>query len=131
MSFWSKLLGGAAASPIEAIGKIVDDIHTSTEEKLEAEQTLYKVQARLQGLQAEITKQEASHRSVFVAGWRPGLMWLCIAILGFNYIVAPVAMSFGHEVPQISDPAHIFNLIMAAMGVAGLRTVEKARGLTR
>jgi hypothetical protein len=131
MSFFSKLIGDGAARPVEAIGKIIDDLHTSKEEQLEAEQVLVNVQAKLQGLQAEITKQEASHRSVFVAGWRPGLMWLCIAILGFNYLVAPVALSFGHIVPQIADPDHIFNLVIAAMGMASLRTIEKRNGITR
>ena len=43
MGFFSKLLGETASAPISAIGDIIDDIHTSKEEKLEAEQILYKI----------------------------------------------------------------------------------------
>ncbi len=131
MGFFDKLLGSAAAAPIKAIGDIVDDIHTSKEESLDAEIKLKEVASKLQSLQADITKTEASHRSVFVAGWRPSLMYLCIMILGFNYIIAPLSASFGHPIQQVADPDHIFNLVMAAMGMAGLRTLEKRNGLTR
>lgn len=129
--FFGKLLGKTAEAPISAIGQIVDNIHTSDLEELEAKTKLEEVRNSLVRLQAEITLQEASHRSIFVAGWRPGLMWMCIAILGFNYIGAPILIMLDQPVPQIQDQEHVFNLIIAAMGLAGLRTMEKAKGLTR
>jgi hypothetical protein len=129
MGFFSKLLGDTAAAPIEAIGNIIDDIHTSTEEKLEAEQTLYKVQAKLQGLQAEITKQEATHRTVFVAGWRPMIGWVCGTGIAINFILAPLVSPWW--IIHTANPDALFTLSLAMMGVAGLRTVEKAKGLTR
>jgi hypothetical protein len=129
MSFFSKLIGDGAARPVEAIGKIIDDLHTSKEEQLEAEQVLVNVQAKLQGLQAEITKQEASHRSVFIAGWRPSLGWVCSLGFAVNFIVAP-AVSPWYEI-NTADADTMLSLALAMMGIAGLRTVEKARGLTR
>lgn len=129
MGFFSDLLGKTAAAPVEAIGNIIDDIHTSKEEQLEAEQILYKIEASLQKAQADITKQEASHRTVFVAGWRPAIGWVCATGIGINFIAAPL-LSPWHTITT-TDPDSLFTLALAMMGVAGLRTVEKAKGLTR
>jgi hypothetical protein len=129
MSFWSKLLGDTAAAPVKAIGDIIDDLHTSGEEKADASQKLLEVKARLQGLQADITKQEAGHRSVFVAGWRPSIGWVCGIGLGINFIVAPLVSPW--TTLQTVDPDALLALSLSMMGVAGLRTVEKARGLSK
>ena len=127
MNFIEKIFGGATSAPIEAIGKIVDDIHTSELEQLDAEIKLREVSNNLIRLQAEITKQEAAHRSVFVAGWRPFIGWSCGFIFAFHYLVKPIV---GLEV-ETPSPEHIENILYAMMGVAGLRTIEKAKGLTR
>ena len=127
MGILDKILGSAAAAPIKAIGEIVDDIHTSDEEQLSAELKLQKVSTSLIRLQAEITKQEAAHRSIFVAGWRPFVGWSCGLVFITTYLIDPV---FGIAVKQL-DPAHVENVLYAMMGVAALRTVEKAKGLTR
>jgi hypothetical protein len=129
MGFFSKLLGETASAPISAIGDIIDDIHTSKEEKLEAEQILYKIESKLQNAQAEITKSESQHRTVFVAGWRPFIGWICGTGIAINFVVAPLLSPF--YAIQTTDPDSLFTLALAMMGVAGLRTVEKARGLTR
>lgn len=129
MSFFSKLFGDTAAAPIDAIGKIVDDIHTSGEEKRDAEIKLTEVSNSLIRLQAEITKREAAHRSIFVAGWRPAIGWVCAIGLLTNFIVSPL-LSPWYEI-AVADSATMMSLVLALTGVAGLRTVEKAKGLTR
>jgi hypothetical protein len=126
MGWFEKILGGTAAAPIKAIGDIVDNIHTSDEEKKTAEIKLQEVSNSLIRLQAEITKTEAAHRSVFVAGWRPAVGWCCALVFLQHYVIGPIA---GIET-QLS-PEHMENILYAMMGVAGLRTVEKAKGLTR
>lgn len=129
MGFLSKILGGAATAPIKEIGSIIDDIHTSGEEKADANQKLVEVGARLQTLQAEITKQEAQHRTIFVAGWRPGVGWICVIGLAMNFIIAPVVAPIYEIVPP--DPDTLLSLVLALTGVGSLRTIEKAWGLTR
>ena len=131
MGWLSKLLGESAAAPIKAIGDIVDDIHTSDEEESAASLKLVEIKAKLQGLQAEITKQEATHRSLFIAGWRPGLAWLCIMIMFFNYIFVPIATALGYPIKGIDDPEHIENILLGFTGLVAYRTVEKVKGLTR
>jgi len=131
MGFFKKLIGEAAAAPVKEIGKIIDNVHTSREEELNAEQKLTETVTALQKLQAQITISESKHRSVFVAGWRPGLAWLCVFILFFNYVVVPVMGVFEIKIEGIADPEHIENIVLALAGIASLRTIEKARGLTR
>jgi hypothetical protein len=129
MGFFDKVLGKAAAAPIKAIGDIVDDIHTSKEEKLDAEVKLTEVAARLQSLQADITKQEANHRSLFVAGWRPSVGWLCSCGLAVNFVIAPLLSPY--VILNTPNPDTMISLVLALCGIGGLRTIEKSRGLTK
>lgn len=129
MGFFDKLLGGAAAAPIKAIGDIVDDIHTSKEEKADAEIKLTEVVGRLQALQADITKSESQHRSLFVAGWRPSVGWLCSAGLAVNFVIAPVLSPW--LTLTTPDPETMISLVLALCGIGGLRTIEKSRALTK
>jgi hypothetical protein len=129
MGFFSKLLGGAAAAPIKVIGDIVDDIHTSKEEKADAEIKLTEVVGKLQALQADITKSESQHRSLFIAGWRPSVGWLCSVGLAVNFVVAPILSPW--VVLETPDPDTMISLVLALCGIGGLRTIEKTRALTR
>jgi len=38
-------------------------------------------------LQTKINEVEAGHRSVFVAGWRPFIGWVCGFALAYNFII--------------------------------------------
>jgi len=129
MGFFKKLIGEAAAAPVKEIGKIIDNVHTSREEELNAEQKLTETVTALQKLQAQITISESKHRSVFVAGWRPAVGWVSVIGLFFNFIIAP-ALSPWVEF-ETSDPEQLLALILGLSGIAGYRTIEKSLGLTR
>ena len=85
MSFWTKLFGGAAAEPIDALGAAVDKIFTNDEERMQAQAVLDKIAQKPAILQAEINKIEAQHRSLFVAG---GLQ-----LVGYALSVLPFPLS--------------------------------------
>ena len=79
-------------------------------------------------LQAEINKIEASHRSIFVAGWRPAIGWVCAAGLAFPFLVNPVLQWWsGSPGPEMPTEA-LTSLIIALLGLGSLRTVEKFGG---
>ena len=86
MQWLAKLLGGGLAEPINAIGSIIDDVYTSEEERLSASELLLRIEQEPHKLQAEISKIEASHRSTFVAGWRPAIGWVCSIGLAFVFV---------------------------------------------
>ena len=41
--------------------------------------------------QLDVNKTEAAHKSMFVAGWRPAVGWVCCIGLGSNYLFIPMA----------------------------------------
>ena len=87
--------------------------------------------------QAEINKQEAAHKSLFVAGWRPFIGWTCGLGVFWQFVGYPIAVFL---ISQYSDgpvdlPAipteNLFELILAMLGMGGLRTFEKVKGKSR
>lgn len=86
--------------------------------------------------QLDINKQEAAHRSIFVAGWRPFVGWVCGVALAYTYIIQPasafVLAQTGHLVtlPQV-DMALMMPVLMGMLGLGGLRTFEKTKGVSK
>ena len=80
--------------------------------------------------QIEINKQEAAHRSIFVAGWRPFIGWVCGAALAYDFVGRPILMIFHVNAINI-DSSLLYPLIMGMLGFGGLRTFEKLKGLTK
>jgi hypothetical protein len=86
--------------------------------------------------QLEVNKTEAAHKSLFVAGWRPFIGWVCG--LGFfsNFIVIPVAnfvlqlLSNPVVIPMI-DTSQMMPVLMGMLGLGAMRTVEKVQKVSR
>lgn len=78
--------------------------------------------------QLDINKAEAGSPSVFVAGWRPAIGWVCAAALAFQYLVRPLVMTKYPElqIPGLDD--NLWQLLTGMLGIAALRSVEKVKG---
>lgn len=135
-----KQAGDAIASPVEAIGNVLDKLFTSDEEKAQARQVMEKIRQHPQELQVEINKIEAQHRSVFVAGWRPFIGWVCGISLAAFYIpqfsVATVlwvkacwAVKELQSYP--ADASGLLELVLALLGMASIRTIEKLKRVSK
>lgn len=78
--------------------------------------------------QADINAAEASNPSLFVSGWRPAIGWIGAAGLAYQYIVRPVAVGAGlHDLPALDHS--LMELVVAMLGLGGLRTFEKVKGV--
>ena len=121
--------GASAAEPIEAIGNIIDSVFTSDEERAQGDLLKQKLAMKPSIMQAEINKVQASHRSTFVAGARPFLMWVCGLGFLFAFVINPVLQWIAPELgsPELPLDA-MLELTLAMLGLAGLRTVEKLNG---
>ena len=79
-------------------------------------------------VQSEINKMEAQHRSVFVAGWRPFIGWICGLALAYNFIIRDVIAWIS---PDIMPPAiqmdQLITILLGMLGLGGLRTFEKIK----
>ena len=120
----------------EVLDRVIPDKAAAEKARVEMEATLLQAATAQAGQQAAINQAEAGHSSVFVAGWRPAIGWVCAAALAWAFIVAPVATwgmaVFGlrETLPAIGTD-NLFELVLAMLGLGGLRTFEKMRGVAR
>ena len=129
MSWLTSLFSSAAAEPIEAIGNVFDSLFTSDEEVLTLEVAKQRLAQKPALVQAEIMKVQAQHRSNFVAGARPFLMWVCGVGLAMAFIVNPLIEFYTAGESLINIPMDkIMELVIAMLGLSTLRTVEKIQG---
>tara|TARA_R110002020_G_scaffold21458_1_gene72939 strand:+ start:673 stop:1050 length:378 start_codon:yes stop_codon:yes gene_type:complete len=79
--------------------------------------------------QLEINKQDAKG-NWFQSSWRPATAWVCV--LGFlvNFLVSPLCAGFGIDIPQ-ADTGTMLPVLMGMLGLGGLRSFEKTKGLNK
>ena len=82
--------------------------------------------------QLEVNKAEATHESLFVAGWRPAIGWVCALAIFSDFVLRPVLVWLSGWYPGmpvfpslISD--NLWELMAGMLGLSGLRTFEKTR----
>lgn len=120
--------------------KVIPDPQAAADAKLKVMQLMQNgdlavLNADIQQItgQTDTNKVEAANTSIFVAGWRPFIGWICGSALGYEYILQPLlAFGFaaaGHPVtfPKIED-ASMNTILMGMLGLGGLRTYEKVKG---
>jgi len=88
--------------------------------------------------QMEVNKAEAQHPSVFVAGWRPFIGWVCGLALAWHFMGADLLgwlrLAFFPDMPAppaLAGTETLITVLMAMLGLGGLRTVEKLKGVSR
>lgn len=141
------IITAAVTNTVGSIMQGLDGLFTSDEERLKMELALQKQLMQPQVLQAMATIKEAEHPSPFVAGWRPGLGWVCVAGLAWEYVLRnligagmtiasywvgdPVKLvSAAADLPHVDGEA-LLALVAILLGVAGYRTFEKTKGVAR
>ena len=83
-------------------------------------------------VQSEINKMEAQHRSVFVAGWRPFIGWICGIALLYNFIIRDVIAWVSPDVmPPAIQMDQLITILLGMLGLGGLRTFEKIKDKTK
>ena len=130
--FIGKMIGSGVIEGAVGVANIVDKFMETPDEKRAADIVNRKLQQRPDELQVEINKIEAGHRSMFVAGWRPAVGWICVFALAWGWLIAPLLQFFypNHAMPAI-EIGEAISLIMAMLGMGALRTYEKRNGLIK
>lgn len=80
--------------------------------------------------QLEINKTEAQHASIFVAGWRPFVGWVCGVALAYHFVISRLIAIFVDSVPVL-DIESLISLLVIMLGSSGYRTFEKIKGVNR
>ncbi|MGI0119700.1 3TM-type holin [Zooshikella sp. RANM57] len=117
----------------------LDELFTSDDERLKGKLAIIEALNKANQLQGLTNLEEAKNPSIFVSGWRPALGWLCALLLGYAWIgrdliVMALALS-GHTdvantLPMI-DTGELFSLVFALLGLGGIRSFEKTKGVAR
>lgn len=120
-------IGAVAGLAESVIGKIWPDKSAQEQAQLAAAVSL--VQAQL-----AINQVEAASLSTLTSGWRPAIGWVCGAACAWNWIglpLAKVALELaGHSVAlQPADVSEMMPILMGMLGLGGLRTFEKVKGV--
>jgi hypothetical protein len=69
--------------------------------------------------------QEEAKGNWFQSSWRPLIGWICGLSLAINYLISPICAGFGILIPQ-ADMAVMMPLLLGMLGIAGMRSVDKA-----
>jgi len=137
MSIWDTV----AAPIIAIINKVVPDktaaaAATAALQQMQMKGELDDELMQLQAIttnQSDINKVEASSTSLFVAGWRPAIGWVCATAFAFQFLLKPLAewcaTLAGHPVTLPGLDSSLPQLTYALLGLGAYRTVEKFKGV--
>ena len=116
----------ALIGPVSAIlDKVIPD--KDLREKLSHE--IATMADKQMSAQIEVNKVEAAHKSLFVAGWRPAIGWICGLALLYSTIVSPI-LGIWFTVPAV-DTSLLTTVLMGMLGLGAMRTFEKTKGVSR
>ena len=87
--------------------------------------------------QAQANTEQAKHPSLFVAGARPAIMWICAAAMGYHFVLQPFlvfgVLVAGVELPALPelDMASLMPVLLGILGLGGMRSYEKVKNVAR
>ena len=129
------IVGGGVASAAEGVANIIDQFVETDDEKRAAEVIKAKMMMQPSLAQIELNKIEAGHRSIFVAGWRPFIGWVCGFALLWHFILFDfltwITVNFFPQVtelPELSGTETLVTVLLSLLGLGAMRTAEKFGG---
>jgi len=131
----SKLLGG---SLVDTVGKVIDSVHTSEEEKLAARNKLKELENEINSKQMDINLADAKSTATGIGGimqrsWRPLIGMSCALAILWEYVLKQFVMfllaafSVQHDPLPALDMGVLMPLVMALLGMSGIRSFEKLK----
>ena len=86
--------------------------------------------------QIDVNKEEAKTGNLFIGGWRPGIGWICALSYGYAFLVGPlvtqISTAYGYNFPLPPiDMDNMLYVLGGLLGLGGLRTFEKVKGITK
>ena len=87
--------------------------------------------------QIQVNREEASSGSLFKGGRRPCIGWICGIAFGYHFVLQPVivfiVVLIGMDIPELPsfDMGTLLTVLGGMLGIGGLRSYEKSKGLTK
>ena len=130
------LIGTLLPAVTGILDKLIPDAGARDKAKAETEAALLAALAKADADQIAVNKAEAESGSNFRGGWRPAVGWICAAALGYQFLIRPIAPwianAFGANLPPMPGlDGTLTELVFAMLGLGGLRSFEKLKGVAR
>ena len=134
-----KIFGG---DTIKTIGKVVDDMHFSGEEKEKLKLQFEEIQAKLKSKQMDINLADAQSTAGGLSGfmqrsWRPLIGMSAAIAIFWEFVLSKFILFicglFQYEVLNVPelDMGTLMPLVMSLLGMGALRTFEKTKGVAK
>lgn len=133
----------AAGEAIEKTGNVFDKLFTSDDERLTRQEAIARVMQKPDEFQHALNLADANSLSLFRAGWRPGLGWVCVASAAVYFVPQYIIASYvwisaclemlehvGPEgvtqlPPYPAGDSGLWQLITMLLGMGTIRQVDK------
>jgi len=127
---------GIVESVVGVAGKVLDKFVEDKDLKRKLESELKSQIISLDLAQAQTNLEQAKHSSVFIAGARPAIMWICAFGLGWQFVFQPVAawiiiVSGSDMMLPVFETEGLMPLTLSLLGLGGMRSFEKYKGVQR
>lgn len=132
-------IGELVKGLLPVVNRVIDlipDPAAKQKAQLEMQNTLLEIATQESTNQAEINKVEAASTSIFVAGWRPAIGWVCATSFAWIYLGYPMATWFCtllgvSTVLPVPASNSLLELTYAMLGLGALRSFDKWKGNTK
>lgn len=132
----------ALPSLMPVLSGVIERIFPDPEQKAKAQLELLKLEQegafreldaslQLNLAQARINEAEAQQSGFFRGGWRPAAGWVCVAGLGYEFLLRPLlpwilTVCGVDGVPDLPSLAEVlFELLFGMLGLGTMRTAER------
>lgn len=133
---------------LDLLGKLVDPVSNILDKVVEDKDQKAKLAHEIATMaerhaqelargQIDINKEEAKSRNIFIAGWRPFVGWTCGLALFWHFLGLPVTLFvtgwFDLQHPPLPefDMQSLMTVLLGMLGLGGMRTFEKFKGITK
>lgn len=131
---------------IPAVGIIIDKIFPNADEAAKAKLKLIELEQagdlahldadlKIALAQINVNNTEAQSTSLFVSGWRPAVGWVSVIGLAYTFLAQPLltwaSTTYGVLPPPPLDTGTLITLLGGMLGLSGLRSTEKIKGVAR
>jgi hypothetical protein len=133
MSLLNNLIGPAT----KLLDKVIEDKDQKAQLAHELATMADKLAHEQNLAQMAINKEEASSGSLFKGGWRPFIGWVCGIAFFYHFVLQPVIIFIvaiiGFQIPNLPEfeMGTLLTVLGGMLGIGGLRTYEKQKGLTK
>lgn len=154
LNFLNPVSGGASAaeSLMEGAGTLAVKIREAIKGKeldpnvaADLEKLAVQAESLRDAGQTAIDLEDAKSNKWWQAGWRPAIGWICGGVIAYTYLAQPMA-SFALRVAAWAgwltagqattfpvfpalDTGAVIQLLIGMLGLAGMRTLEKVKGV--